>query len=290
MGAPSKGCQVRWRSLERSGNVEDRRRAGPVAAGVGGLGLVGIIVALFAVLSGGSDTDLEGMLQELQAPAEPVQQTAPAPAEPDDEAMFVEAVLGSTETHWEQVFAAAGRTYVPANLVLFSRSTSSACGGATTAIGPHYCPRDQTIYVDLGFFEQLQTRFGARGGDFAEAYVIAHEVAHHVQNLLGIMEEVQQVQQDDASQANEFSVRLELQADCLAGTWGHSVFERDVLEPGDIEEGLDAAAAVGDDRIQQTMTGRVNPESWTHGSSEQRVEWFKTGYETGDPNACNTFG
>jgi predicted metalloprotease len=261
-----------------------------VAAGVGGLGLVGIIVALFAVLSGGSDTDLEGMLQELQAPAEPVQQTAPAPAEPDDEAMFVEAVLGSTETHWEQVFAAAGRTYVPANLVLFSRSTSSACGGATTAIGPHYCPRDQTIYVDLGFFEQLQTRFGARGGDFAEAYVIAHEVAHHVQNLLGIMEEVQQVQQDDASQANEFSVRLELQADCLAGTWGHSVFERDVLEPGDIEEGLDAAAAVGDDRIQQTMTGRVNPESWTHGSSEQRVEWFKTGYETGDPNACNTFG
>lgn len=261
-----------------------------MAAGVGGLGLVGIIVALFAVLSGGSGTDLEGMLQGLQAPAEPVQQTAPAPAEPDDEAMFVEAVLGSTETHWEQVFAAAGRTYVPANLVLFSQSTSSACGGATTAIGPHYCPRDQTIYVDLGFFEQLQTRFGARGGDFAEAYVIAHEVGHHVQNFLGIMEEVQQVQQGDASQANEYSVRLELQADCLAGTWGHSVFERDVLEPGDIEEGLDAAAAVGDDRIQQTMTGRVNPESWTHGSSEQRVEWFKSGYETGDPNGCNTFG
>jgi predicted metalloprotease len=161
---------------------------------------------------------------------------------------------------------------------------------ATTAIGPHYCPRDQTIYVDLGFFEQLQTRFGARGGDFAEAYVIAHEVGHHVQSILGIMEEVQQVQQDDASQANAYSVRLELQADCLAGTWGHSVFERDVLDPGDIEEGLDAAAAVGDDRIQQTMTGRVNPESWTHGSSEQRVEWFKTGYDTGDPNGCNTFG
>lgn len=279
---------MRWRRLERSGNVEDRRRAGPVAAGVGGLGLVGVIVALFAVFSGGGGADLEGMLQGLQAPAEPVQQTAPAEA--DDAGMFVEAVLGTTETHWEQVFAAAGRTYEPANLVLFTQSTSSACGGATAAIGPHYCPRDQTIYIDLGFFQQLETRFGASGGDFAEAYVIAHEVAHHVQNLLGIMEEVQQVQRSDSGQANEYSVRLELQADCLAGTWGHSVFERGVLEPGDIEEGLDAAAAVGDDRIQETMTGRVNPESWTHGSSAQRVEWFTTGHETGDPNACNTFG
>jgi len=175
-------------------------------------------------------------------------------------------------------------------LVLFTGSTNSACGGATSAIGPHYCPPDQTIYIDLDFFAVLQRDFGAQGGDFAEAYVIAHEVGHHVQNLLGISDEVRSLSQQNPDEANSLSVKLELQADCLAGNWANSIFQRgNVLEPGDIEEGLDAAEAVGDDRIQEKALGRIEPESWTHGSSEQRVRWFTTGYETGDPEACDTF-
>ncbi len=191
---------------------------------------------------------------------------------------------------WTDLFAQAGQQYRPADLVLFEGSTNSACGGATSAIGPHYCPLDEQIYIDLGFFDELQRRFGASGGDFAEAYVIAHEVAHHVQNLLGISDQVNALSQQDPSQRNGLSVRLELQADCWSGVWAHSIYQRgDVLEPGDIEEALSAAAAVGDDRIQAQSGGRINPESWTHGSSEQRVAWFSTGYETGDPNACDTF-
>ena len=189
------------------------------------------------------------------------------------------------------IFSAADLSYEPAELVLFTGSTQSGCGGATSAVGPHYCSLDSTIYIDLAFFDELQRRFGARGGDFAEAYVIAHEVAHHVQNLLGVSGQVRQLSQEDPSQRNDLSIRLELQADCFAGVWANALYQREnVLEPGDIEEGLDAAAAVGDDRIQESVTGRSDPETWTHGAAAQRVEWFQIDYQTGDPNACNTFG
>ncbi len=281
---------VKWRRLERSSNVQDRRGRGPaVAGGVGGLGLIGLLLVLF--LGGGEGSGLEDILGQLQQaqPVNTVAQTLPN-TPPDEDAEFVSAILGTTETLWQEIFASADLTYEPADLVLFTGSTTSACGGATSAVGPHYCSLDQTIYIDLSFFEQLQQRFGAQGGDFAEAYVIAHEVAHHVQNLIGVSDQVRQLSAQDPSRRNELSISLELQADCYAGVWANSLFQREnVLEPGDIEEGLDAAAAVGDDRIQESVTGRIDPESWTHGSSEQRVQWFTTGYETGDPNACNTF-
>ncbi len=280
---------MRWRNLERSKNVQDRRgQSARVAGGIGGLGIIGLLLALF--LGGGGDGvgDLLGQLGAPQTSA-PVQDTGEFEGIDDEEA-FVMAILGTTETLWTDVFAASGRTYDPATVVLFSQATQSACGGANSATGPHYCPLDETIYIDLTFYDELKRRFGASGGDFAEAYVLAHEVAHHIQHELGIMDEVRSIQQSRPAEANEYSVRLELQADCLAGVWANSIFQReDVLEPGDISEGLSAAEAVGDDRIQQTTTGRVNPESFTHGTSEQRVGWFNVGYETGDPAACDTF-
>ena len=282
---------MRWRRLERSSNVEDRRRAGPmVAAGAVGLGIIGLLLALF--LGGGGEGGLGDLLGGLAAPSQPAQQELPATEqETDDAGEFVKAILGTTETYWGGVFSGAGLSYEPPRLVLFTGSTNSGCGGASSLHGPHYCPLDRTIYVALDFFAELQRRFGASGGDFAEAYVIAHEVGHHVQKLLGISDEVDARQREDRSNANEWSVALELQADCFAGKWAYSILQRgNVLEAGDIEEGLDAAEAVGDDRIQASTQGRIDPESWTHGSSAQRVEWFTTGYRTGDPNACDTFG
>lgn len=283
---------MRWRNLERSKNVEDRRgRGAKVAGGVGGLGIIGVILAL---LMGGGGDGLGGMGELLgqlgtQQAAPPAQDAEEFEGIDEDED-FVMAILGTTETLWADVFAASGQTYDPARLVLFSNATDSACGGASSATGPHYCPLDETIYVDLTFYDELQRRFGASGGDFAEAYVLAHEVGHHVQQELGIMDDVRRLQQDRPSEANEYSVRLELQADCLAGVWANSIFQRDnVLEDGDIREGLSAAESVGDDRIQMTTTGRVNPESFTHGTSEQRVDWFNQGYRSGDPATCDTF-
>jgi predicted metalloprotease len=282
---------VRWRRLERSSNVQDRRgRGAAIAGGVGGLGIIGLLLTLF--LGGGSEGDvLDDLLGGFGAPREVPAQELPSEQQTDDASEFVRAILGTTETYWDQVFVDSGLDYDPPTLVLFTGSTPSACGGASSLHGPHYCPLDSTIYVDLDFFATLQSRFGARGGDFAEAYVIAHEVGHHVQNVLGIDDQVRRAQQSDPGGANDLSVAMELQADCFAGSWANSIFQRgDVLEPGDVEEGLDAAAAVGDDRIQEAATGRVDPESWTHGSSVQRVEWFTRGYETGDPSACDTFG
>jgi predicted metalloprotease len=285
---------MRWRKLETSDRVQDRRGTGAkVAGGVGGLGLIGVLIALLLGGFGGGGGfgeigDLLGQVQEAQAP--PQQQQADEFQGVDESEDFVRRVLGSTETVWTEVFREAGVVYQPANLVLFNNPTSSACGGARSEVGPHYCPLDQTVYIDLGFFDVLTQRFGASAGDFAQAYVIAHEIGHHVQNELQIMDEVQQLQRSDPGNANELSVRLELQADCLAGVWANSIWQReDVLEPGDIEEALSAAAAVGDDRIQAATTGRVSPESWTHGSAEQRMRWFTEGYETGDPNVCDTF-
>ncbi len=285
---------MRWRRLETSDRVQDRRGTGAkVAGGIGGVGILGVLIAvLFGGLGGGGGFgdigDLLSQVQQGQAPAQGPQ--ADEFQGVDESEDFVRRVLGSTETVWIEVFQDAGITYQPADLVLFDSPTASACGGARPEVGPHYCPLDQTVYIDLGFFEILTTRFGASAGDFAQAYVIAHEIGHHVQNELNIMDEVQQLQQSDPGNANELSVRLELQADCLAGIWANSIWQRDnVLEPGDIEEALSAASAVGDDRIQAATTGRVSPESWTHGSAEQRVRWFSEGYQTGDPNACDTF-
>ena len=178
--------------------------------------------------------------------------------------------------------------YEPTKLVLFTEATTSGCGAASSATGPFYCPADRKVYLDLGFFRELRSRFGAPG-DFAQAYVIAHEFGHHVQNVLGISDDVHRGQQENADEANELSIRLELQADCLAGVWAYSAYRERLLESGDLEEGLAAAAAVGDDRIQRQATGRIDRESWTHGSSQQRVTWFREGYETGDVNACDTF-
>jgi hypothetical protein len=199
----------------------------------------------------------------------------------------VSKVLADTEDTWEAIFQrGTGRRYPPPTLVVFNDAVDSACGMNSAAVGPFYCPADQKVYIDLAFFRDLEQRFGAPG-DFARAYVIAHEVGHHVQNVLGVFDQVRQ--RSTAQTANDLSVRQELQADCFAGVWGHYAAQKQMLEPGDVEEGLNAAAAIGDDRIQRRTQGRVAPESWTHGSSEQRVEWFRRGLDSGRPDACDTF-
>ncbi len=285
---------MRWRNLESSGQVQDRRGTGRAVGGVvGGAGILGVLIVLLTNLLGGGagfdqvDDLLGGMGGAEQAP----QQQAAEFEGIDESEDFVRRVLGSTETAWGEIFSSVERNYNVPHLVLFEAATASGCGGANAAVGPHYCPVDETIYIDLDFFGEMQRRFGAGAAEFAQAYVIAHEVGHHVQNELDIMDEVQRLQRSDPGAANDLSVRLELQADCFAGVWAHTLYQREnVLEPGDIEDALAAAAAVGDDRIQQATTGQVNPESWTHGSADQRMEWFTQGYETGDANGCNTFG
>lgn len=276
----------------RSENVEDRRgMAIPRGVQIGGAGGVGLLVVLLVAMALGVDPG--AILQEgfdAQPPTSAPPGAAGEPAAPDSVQDFVAAVLGETEDVWTEVFREAGRTYRPPRLVLFSGVVNSACGTAQSAVGPFYCPLDQKVYLDYGFFRDLQTRFGA-SGDFAEAYVIAHEVGHHVQTLLGITERVQGTRERaDPSASNALSVRFELQADCLAGIWAHRAQRaRQILEAGDIEEGIAADAAVGDDRIQQRTRGYVVPDSFTHGSSAQRVRWFRRGFEGGDPNACDTF-
>jgi predicted metalloprotease len=279
---------LRWRGRRESTHVEDRRgvRAGTKLAG-GGLGLL-LLVGLSLLLG----VDPRTLMQVVQTPQEgPV--TAPdGPKELEDEqAQFVAVVLADTEDTWNELFRTAGRDYREPALVLFSGAVESACGFAQAAVGPFYCPADQKVYIDLSFYSDLQKRFRAPG-DFAQAYVIAHEVGHHVQTLLGISETVQrQSARADEIEANELSVRQELQADCFAGIWAHYADRtRALLETGDIEEGLGAAAAIGDDRLQKESQGYVIPESFTHGSSEQRVRWFKRGYETGSIRQCDTFG
>jgi hypothetical protein len=209
---------------------------------------------------------------------------------PEEEALvdFMSFVLDDLQATWLQVLPQSGATYRDAQMVLFRDAVQSACGMAGSATGPFYCPGDEKVYLDLSFFDELRRRFGAPG-DFAQAYVIAHEVGHHVQNLLGIEREVRRLQGQNPGAANDLSVRMELQADCLAGVWGNSTAQRGILERGDVEEGLNAAAAIGDDRIQRQMQGYVQPESFTHGSSEQRVLWFRKGLSTGNPDSCDTF-
>jgi uncharacterized protein len=216
--------------------------------------------------------------------------SAPPPPADDEAARFVSHVLGDTEDTWRMLFAKSGKTYQDPKLVLFSGSTDTACGLGQSASGPFYCPGDHKVYIDLVFFKELGSRFGAPG-DFAQAYVIGHEVGHHVQNLLGISDQVQaERQRSNPTRANQLSVKLELQADCFAGVWAHHADRtRQVLEAGDVDEGLNAASAIGDDRLQKQSQGHVVPDSFTHGSSVQRVRWFKRGIESGDPAVCNTF-
>jgi hypothetical protein len=291
---------MRWESGRRSDNVEDVRGRG---TGLGSRGVkvggIGMVIALIAALVLGIDPfALMNTVGNVTAPASPPTQAsrpgpgqaAPGAPAKDEQAEFVSVVLADTEDTWGQIFAAGGKRYQPPKLVMFSGLVQSACGMTSAAAGPFYCPADQKVYIDLDFFRELDRRFGAPG-DFARAYVIAHEVGHHVQNLLGIAGQVHNLQtRTSEEQSNALSVRMELQADCLAGVWGHHADkQRQLLEAGDAEEGLRAAAAIGDDNIQRRSAGYVRPESWTHGSSDMRVRWFKRGFQTGRVEQCDTF-
>ncbi|GFE81350.1 membrane protein [Steroidobacter agaridevorans] len=278
---------MRWRGRQGSSNIEDRR--GVRFGRAGGIGIGTIVLALIAIYFG---QDPSVVLQGVQ-PSAPTSQEGPYEETPEEAQSreFVSVVLADTEETWGQIFSQAGRTYEQPKLVLFSGAVESACGFAEAAVGPFYCPGDHKVYIDLSFYQELQNRFGAPG-DFAQAYVVAHEIGHHVQTLLGISERNMAArQQAGEAEANALSVRQELQADCFAGIWAHNADRsRQLLEQGDIEEGLNAAAAIGDDRLQKQARGYIAPESFTHGSSEQRVRWFKRGYETGSVQACDTFG
>jgi predicted metalloprotease len=282
---------MRWEDLRRSGNVEDRRGM-RVPGGVagGGLGTI-LIVLVMSWITGVNPLTLFQIVGGLGggAPA-PVQEGPTGAPANDPQAEFAAVVLADTEDTWALVFQQAGDRYRPPTLVLFTDAVQSACGTNSAAVGPFYCPADQKVYIDLGFFRELDQRFGAPG-DFAQAYVIAHEVGHHIQTLLGVSEQVMRMrQQVGEAEGNRLSVLQELQADCFAGVWGHHANQRRLLEPGDVEEGLQAAAAIGDDVMQRRAQGRVSPESWTHGSSEQRTEWLRRGLSQGTIDACDTFG
>ena len=279
---------MRLEDQRESDNVEDRRGSGGGLPS-GRLGIGGIVLALVvSYFTGINPMTLLGLVEHVPA----ARQEAPAQRPPADDLMarFVSRVLASTEDTWREIFQASGRRYEDPKLVLFTGSTPTACGTGQSAMGPFYCPGDHKVYIDLAFFRDLKERCRAPG-DFAQAYVIAHEVGHHVQNLLGISAKVQEARQRSReAEGNALSVRLELQADCLAGVWGkRTETMKDVLEPGDLEEALTAATAIGDDRLQQQARGHIVPESFTHGTSAQRVRWFRRGFDSGDMNQCNTF-
>ncbi|MFZ5833185.1 MAG: neutral zinc metallopeptidase [Planctomycetota bacterium] len=281
---------MRWQGRERSENVEDRRAVSGRTMAVGGLGGIGgLILVLLVIFLGG---DPQRAIQVVQQNAPPAEQQFPADGpQPDDEAAnFVSVVLRDTEKVWGEIFQQMGREYREPRLVLFRDAVESACGFASAAAGPFYCPADQTVYIDLSFYDELKNRHGAPG-DFAQAYVLAHEVGHHVQKLLGTSDRVHGAQMRASKEdANELSVGLELQADFYAGVWAHHAEKNwQILEPGDIEEALNAASAIGDDTLQRQAQGFVVPDSFTHGTSEQRVYWFAKGLKTGDISQGNTF-
>jgi len=280
---------MRWRGEDESSNVEDRR-----GGGISGrhIGIGGVVLGLVALYFTKDPTLLLQSLTGSGGAVDPSQSSQPyqeSSAEADNRHL-VQVVLRDTETAWDAIFAQNGKQYEHPTVVLFSGAVESACGQAQSAMGPFYCPGDRKVYIDLAFYDELQQRFGAPG-EFARAYVIAHEVGHHVQNLLGLSAKVQHLQEtSDQVKANALSVRLELQADCYAGVWAHYTDKsRHFLESGDIEAGLNAASAIGDDRLQKQARGQVVPDSFTHGSSEQRVRWFKRGIDAGDMNQCETF-
>jgi uncharacterized protein len=285
---------MRWRNPRRSGNIEDRRGMRVPMKAVGG-GIGGLILLIITLLLSGGDpgtifndnTNIGVNTTESSY----YEGTTPISQEERELADFVSIVLADTEDTWNEIFAAENLDYREPTLVLFSGAVESACGFAEAAVGPFYCPLDEKVYIDLSFYKDLRDTFGAPG-DFAQAYVIAHEIGHHVQNQIGIMEQVQAAQHQASTQAdvNRLSVMLELQADCLSGVWAYNADRaRDILEQGDIEEGLNAASSIGDDRLQMEFQGQITPDSFTHGSSVQRVSWFERGLESGDVNSCNTF-
>lgn len=279
---------MRLDDSRESDNVEDRRASGPRIGGRGTIGIGTIVLALVAMYFG---VDPSVVLQMAEGPpAQQQQGPAARPPANDPQARFVSKVLGETEDTWSAIFQKdLNRQYVPPNLVLFRGATPTACGTGQAAMGPFYCPGDSKVYIDLAFFDELQNRFKAPG-DFAQAYVIAHEVGHHVQHLLGISDQVDNLRRRNPSQANALSVRMELQADCFAGLWAQRAnAARNILESGDVEEALAAATAIGDDRLQKQSQGYVVPDAFTHGSSAQRVRWFKRGLDSGDLKQCDTF-
>ncbi|MCO6388489.1 neutral zinc metallopeptidase [Aliihoeflea sp. 40Bstr573] len=296
---------MRWRGRRQSTNISDRRGQGPARipggfgrrgpripipigrAGAGGMSGIVILVVVFLVLSFLGINPMDMMGGGGSAP--PTGQVTRQQPGNDEQAQFVGVVLAETEDVWNGIFQSEGETYQEPTLVMFDGVVNSACGQASSAVGPFYCPNDNQVYIDLAFFDELASRFGA-SGDFAQAYVIAHEVGHHVQNLTGILPQFhQQRQRMSEAQANEMSVRVELQADCYAGVWAHYTEQKGLLEAGDIDEALNAAHQIGDDTLQRRTQGQVMPDSFTHGSSEQRQTWFARGYETGRWQDCDTF-
>ena len=280
---------MKWQGRRQSDNVEDRRGMSSGGKTIVGGGIIGIIILLVNVFGGENAQMITPILEQMQG-GQNQQTEAAAPLSEADKKMgdFVRVNLADNEDIWGKIFAEHGMTYKNPKLVLFKGSENTACGGASSASGPFYCPGDQKVYMDLGFFEELKTKFGAKGGDFAIAYVIAHEIGHHIQTLLGTSAKMRQAQEGKSeAEANKLSVALELQADFYAGVWAH--YNQENLDPGDIEEALSAANAVGDDAIQSKMQGHVVPDSFTHGTSEQRMYWFKKGFKTRDINQGNTF-
>ncbi|AJJ62713.1 KPN_02809 family neutral zinc metallopeptidase [Yersinia aldovae] len=285
---------MRWQGRRESDNVEDRRGNSSGGGGfrppIGGKG--GLVILIVVLVAGYYGVDLTPLLNGSDPMSQTqTQQRSPTAISPQDDqyAKFTSVVLADTEDTWKPIFQQMGRTYQEPKLVMYRGATRTGCGTGQSVMGPFYCPADSTVYIDLSFYEEMKNKLGA-GGDFAQAYVIAHEVGHHVQHLLGIDTKVRQ-QQQSASQAevNRLSVKMELQADCFAGVWGKAMDQQQVLDVGDLQEALNAAQAIGDDRLQQKSQGRVVPDSFTHGTSQQRYTWFKRGFDSGDPNSCNTF-
>jgi uncharacterized protein len=280
---------MRWTPGGRSSDLDDLRgggrrlRGGGARMGIGGLILLGVLSLIFK-------RDLISPFLNVGGGSSVTSPDAAPINDPNEEPMvqFVSFVLDDNQKVWEQLMANRQQQYRRARLVLFREGVDTGCGAADSGVGPFYCPADEKVYIDLSFFEELKRRFGAPG-DFAQAYVLAHEIGHHVQKVLGINEQVRRAQEANARQQNPLSVKLELQADCFAGVWAHSTSERNILEPGDVQEAMGAASAVGDDHIQKMSRGSINPESFTHGSSQQRMHWFNEGYRSGSPAACNTF-
>ncbi|SCB80206.1 hypothetical protein GA0061071_101537 [Kosakonia oryzendophytica] len=283
---------MRWQGRRESNNVEDRRdeSGGPFIRGPGFRlpgGKGGIILLFLVIVASYYGVDLTGLL--TGQPVNPPSQQQHINPQEDESARFTSVIFATTEETWGQLFEKMGRHYQQPKLVLYRNRFNTGCGTGQAIMGPFYCPADSKIYIDLSFYDEMKTKLGA-DGDFAQGYVIAHEVGHHVQKLLGTEEKVRRLQQNASpTQVNALSVRLELQADCYAGVWGHSMQQQGVLEPGDLEEALNAARAIGDDRLQQRSQGQVFPDSFTHGTSEQRYSWFKRGMDSGDPAQCDTF-
>ncbi|RUT69932.1 metalloprotease [Flavobacterium cupreum] len=278
---------MKWLGKRLSDNVEDRRGFSGGKVALGG-GVIGIIILLLNVFGGETGQTIGTALEQMQGGQQQTEAAAPLSNEEKEMGDFVRAMLAYNEDTWSKIFAENGMTYENPKLVLFKGSVETACGGASSASGPFYCPGDRKVYMDLDFFQELKTKFGAKGGDFAIAYVISHEIGHHIQTLLGTSEKMREEQQGKSeAEANKLSVALELQADFYAGVWAHD--NKQYLEAGDIDEALSAASAVGDDAIQSKMQGHVVPDSFTHGTSEQRMYWFKKGFSTGDIKQGTTF-